>query len=330
MENRVKFKSGDQKKFIKHVVKISGLSTVELAQIANVHPRSFRDWKREKLNMSLSTVEIFLKMFKVSLPEKKEDLVKKWIEARRNRNRKGGLVRFAKYGSPGTEEGRRKGGIKSMYNLRKNGNIPKVKIYKTPVYSSELAEFVGIMLGDGGITSSQCTVTLNREVDAEYVRFVTGLGLKLFGESPKFLERKDSKAIVLYYNGVFLIKYLLSIGLKAGNKVKQQVEVPDWVLLLSEYKKTCLRGLMDTDGGVFNHRYTVNGKNYIYKKISFSNRSTPLLHFVFNTLAELGFNPKIIDKVENKKVWLYNGTEVKRYLSQVGSNNQRLLRHLGG
>lgn len=88
-----------------------------------------------------------------------------------------------------------------------------------------------------------------------------------------------------------------------------------------------MRGLMDTDGGVFLHRYKVNGKGYAYKKISFSNRSVPLLFFVANTLHELGFTPKIIDKIENKKVWLYNEQEVKRYLQIVGTHNARLLKY---
>ena len=87
---------------------------------------------------------------------------------------------------------------------------------------------------------------------------------------------------------------------------------------------------MDTDGGVFLHRYKVGGQEYKYRKISFSNRSVPLLLFVSNTLTELGFTPKIIDKVENKKVWLYNTNEVKKYLEVVGTHNPRLLKWNGG
>ena len=91
-----------------------------------------------------------------------------------------------------------------------------------------------------------------------------------------------------------------------------------------EYSAACLRGLMDTDGGVFLHKYRVNGKIYSYKKICFTNRSVPLLDFVEETLLRLGFNPKKILKVENKKVWLYNSNEVEEYLGLVGTSNQRL------
>lgn len=83
------------------------------------------------------------------------------------------------------------------------------------------------MLGDGGITSRQCAITLNSESDKNYILFVTKLANTLFGQAPKSFKKKGDKAKVLYYNGSSLIQYFLSIGLKIGNKVKQQVDVPE-------------------------------------------------------------------------------------------------------
>ncbi len=330
MELRLKFIAGQQEKFIQEIREKSHLSIKELAQIAGVHERSFRDWNREKLTMTLKAARLFCVKFGHVLPEKQEALVGRWKKGKEEASRIGGIARFKKHGSPGTEEGRRKGGMKSIANLRKNGIIPRIKIYKTPNINKDLAEYVGIMLGDGGITSSQCTITLNSIADSDYAKFVCDLAYKLFGEEPKIYKKKDCNAITLYYNGSALVRYFCSIGLKVGNKVKQQVGVPDWVKNSSSYRIACLRGLMDTDGGVFIHKYTVNGKKYRYKKICFSNRSMPLLFFVKETLSQLGFNPKIIDRVENKKVWLYNENEVSRYLNTVGSHNLRLLKFFGG
>ena len=182
------------------------------------------------------------------------------------------------------------------------------------------------MLGDGCITPGQFNITLNSIADSEYVYFVSQLEKNLFGEEPKSYKRKDSKALVLYYNSRFIIRYLLSIGLKIGNKVRQQVDVPNWIKSHPLYKIACVRGLMDTDGGVFLHRYKVNGKDYFYKKICFSNKSIPLLIFIKAALEELGLNPKVINNVANKQVWLYNNTKVKEYLEKVGTSNPRLLK----
>lgn len=323
---RIKFYPGEQRKFIENVYKRSAYSTNALAGIAGVHPRSFRDWRREKLTMTLAAAELFCNKFNLKLPEDKKVMIERWEKAKEDASRKGGISLFQKHGSPATEEGRRKGGIKAIANLKREGIIPSLKIYRRPEFSEELAEYVGIMLGDGGITPGQCTITCNSIADKNYILFVCSLGKRLFGEEPKLFKRKDCNATIMYYNGSFLIRYFLGIGLKVGNKVKQQVDVPEWIKSSRAFSIACLRGLIDTDGGIFLHKYKVNGKAYAYRKICFSNRSIPLLVFAVNTLKMLGFTPKIIDKVENKKVWLYNEKEVKQYLSIVGTNNSRLLK----
>lgn len=331
MENRYKLPSNLQKRYLLEAEKISGFSADKLAKLFGIVGKSYRDWRRGKYTITQKAVEIIEKKFQIKLPYSKDKALRAWQKEKKAASRKGGIALFKKHGSPATHEGRHKGGIKSIANLRKNGIIPSVRVYKLPnAYSKNLAEFVGIMLGDGGITSGQCAITLNSEADIEYFTFVSELGRKLFGESPKFILRKNCKAIVLYYNGVSLVKYFIQIGLKIGNKVKQQVDVPDWIKNSYIYRISCLRGLMDTDGGVFQHNYKVNGKMYNYQKICFSNRSIPILNFIANVLKELKLTPKIIDKVENKKVWLYNQEEVSRYLRIIGTHNPRLLKNVRG
>jgi len=328
MDNsRLKFITGQQKKFLAEVSNKSSLSIKSLAKIAKIHPRSFRDWKKEKLTMTFVAAQKFVELFDVILPEDKKLLIQRWQKAKGRASRIGGLALFRKRGSPATLEGRRKGGIKAIANLRRNGFVPYVKKYSLPIgFNEKLAEYVGIMLGDGCITPGQLNITLNSVADRQYVYFVSQLEKNLFGEEPKLYKRKDSKALVLYYNSRFIIRYLLSIGLKIGNKVRQQVGVPDWIKSDPLYRIACVRGLMDTDGGVFLHRYKVNGKDYLYKKICFSNMSIPLLIFVKETLNQLGFTPKMINNVVNKQVWLYNNKEVRDYLKKVGTSNPRLLK----
>lgn len=328
---RIKFLRGQQTEFLSQVIFKSKFSTKQLAHLAGVHSRSFSDWKKENSTMSLSAAELFCKQFKVVFPEDKSVMETRWKNTQKEANKKGGYGRFYKYGSPGTQEGRSKGGKISLEKLRAEGRASKIKQYtflKEP--NKDLAELIGIMLGDGGIHLGQCTITLNAEKDKKYAEYISSLGEKLFGEKPKFFKRKNECTLVVYYYGSALVEYLLSLGLRSGNKVRQQVGVPEWILESIEYKKACLRGLMDTDGGIFLHRYYVKGKRYQYKKLSFTNRSVPLLRFVNQTLQELGFTPKVIEQVANKKVWLYNMQEVNRYLDIVGTSNSRLLALYGG
>lgn len=328
METRIKFLPRQQRLFLLQVAEKSSFSTEKLAKLAGVVGRSYRDWRREKLTMSLRAAEVFCNRFDIVLPEKKELLVRRWRNAKKKAARIGGLNCYKKHGSPGTLEGRRKGGRKALYILRKRGIIPWKKSYALPSgFSEELAEYMGILLGDGGLTQWQVCITLNSEADKNYIPFVVSLGKQLFGIEPKLIKRKHSKAIVIYYNGVKLVNYLTKIGLKTGNKIKQQVDVPSWIKSSITYRTACLRGLMDTDGGVFLHRYKVRGKTYTYKKISFANRSLPLISFVSKTLKIVGLTPKIFDKMDTKRVWLYNKDEIEEYLNLVGTHNPRLLKY---
>ena len=300
----------------------------EIASITSVSPRTIRDWRREKFNITKNAINKINDSLKHPESINVDGLVEKWQKMRSDLNRIGGIAHYKKYGDFGTIEGRRKGGSKALSILRSRGIIPLCKHFLLPrKFSVELAEFVGILLGDGGITKEQVTVTLNSEADKQYAGYVSNLGNKLFSDKPTVSKRKNCKAIDIRFSGKQLVEYLVKNGLKVGDKVRQQVGVPDWIQNSKSYTKMCLRGLMDTDGGVFTHKYKVNGKQYAYRKICFSNRSLPLLHFVFQTLMEMGFSPKLVDKVENKKVWLYNTHEVDKYLSFVKSSNERLSKH---
>lgn len=331
---RLKFPPGKQRKFLEKVLQKSRLTTSELARILSVSSRTVRDWKREKYCISTRAINLFHKELGIEMPAEKEKYIASWRKARLEASRVGGFAHLEMYGSLGTPEGRRKGGKKAMQILRKRGVASVTKKFKYPQYGAKLAEWVGIILGDGCLTTGQVAISLNRIADKEYIPFVASLGYKLFGEKPRVFIRESQNTAVVYYSGIKLVNYLLELGLETGNKVRQQIKVPCWILKKPQYKKACLRGLMDTDGGIFIHKYKVGGKEYSYKKLNFSNRSLPILYFVADTLEELGFSPKTIDTtrtVESERVWLYNSNEVQKYLEAVGSHNMRLFRyHQGG
>ena len=108
-----------------------------------------------------------------------------------------------------------------------------------------------------------------------------------------------------------------------GNKIKQNIDIPRWVKRSRTFSIACLRGLVDTDGCVFVHKYKVNGKTYGYKKLVFTSYSKPLLCSVSKVLKNIGLTPRLsgmrdirIDSVEN----------VKRYFDLVGTHNHKLLK----
>lgn len=331
MENRYKIPAHIQKSYFEQVEKVSNVHGDHLASLFGVVGRTYRDWKRGKFPVPEKAIDIIEKQFHVPFPSSKQIALRAWMDTRTAAAIKGGLKRVQKYGSPGTPEGRSRGGKRGLATLRERGLIPKAKpFYEPKNYSAQLAEFVGILLGDGHIDKTQWTITLNATADYNYVHYVFDLVERLFHFSPSLSFRPTYNVAILAGSGIRSIQYLTHIGLMIGNKVKQQVGIPEWITKNSSYHPHCLRGLVDTDGGIFKHTYTVNNKSYTYTKLCFVNRSLPILHFVYNTLEEIGLNPKLIDKVDNKRVWLYNQNEVRQYLERVGTNNPRVRANMGG
>jgi len=108
-------------------------------------------------------------------------------------------------------------------------------------------------------------------------------------------------------------------GLKPGNKVKNQVGIPGWIDKNIEYSKACLRGLIDTDGSFYQHRYGSGAKKYNYLKLCFSNCSKPLLNSVLMILRRL----KLKAYLHGNNVSLYSVADVKRYFEEIGTNNPK-------
>lgn len=127
-------------------------------------------------------------------------------------------------------------------------------------YNKLTAELVGILLGDGSIRPYSFGVDLNRIDEAEYVDYVKELIYKVFNKYPREELREDKegrkfgKGIRLKINGVKIIQSLIELGLKIGNKIENQIGVPEWILNNRDLNLSCLRGLFDTDGNIDIHK----------------------------------------------------------------------------
>jgi len=123
-------------------------------------------------------------------------------------------------------------------------------------------------------------------------------------------------------SSIDLVDYLIKMGLKSGNKMKLQVDIPGWIKNNKLYSIACARGLMDTDGCVFTHSYKVNGKNYFYKKLSFTSYSRPMLKSFNDILKSVGMRTRLF---HDRDVRIDSIEDVKKYFALIGSHN---LKHL--
>ncbi len=324
---RVVFGKGQLDEFLENCKNNTGLSLPQLAKIISVDRHTLNDWRREKLLPNLEKLQLLSKYTAVELPPIIETKSENWGSS------KAGYLKQQKYGCTLQVEDRARGGHNSQVARKKNPEYYRLlgcKVRKKFIYPSKdnpyFAEFIGIMLGDGHIGSNgQLCITLNSIADKQYLGYVVQLISQLFGYSPSCFKEKSFNAINIYLSGKDVIDFLVSSGMKIGDKVRQQVAVPEWIQVNPELSRWCLRGLMDTDGGIFTNEYTINGRSYVYPKTNFTNASQPLLDFVYQTLKNNGFHPN--NKVP-RKIWLYSQVESRKYLEVFGSSNERLLKKL--
>jgi len=250
------------------------------------------------------------------------------IKAKIANARLGGLRCMALHGNPGTPEGRSKGGKTSVRFFQQNPALAKKlgfilrKNITCPEKSAELAEIVGIILGDGSLPGKhQLIISFNSKTDEEYARYLRSTLQKLFMVDPHVHYRNNNNGAEIIVSSSSLVEFLEKLGLEKGNKVKNQAAVPGWINEKLGYRLACLRGLMDTDGGLYLHRYNSGGRVYKYMKLCFTNCSKPLLNFVFDVLKSLNFKVYL----NNVHVSVYAASEVKRYFTEVGSHNQKHL-----
>jgi DNA-binding transcriptional regulator WhiA len=180
--------------------------------------------------------------------------------------------------------------------------IPKSK-------NADLAEFIGIMLGDGKLSYFQVAVTLGSKEES-YAQYVVELIWKIFNVRPKIAIRKNGFRDV-YLGSVELTKWLREQGL-VYNKVLFQVDVPRWIFKKPEFMKRFLRGFFDTDGSIYKLRWGC--------QISFCNRAMPLLKSARNMLLYLGYSAS---RISGSNLYITKRVDVSRFWREIKPQNPK-------
>ena len=238
--------------------------------------------------------------------------------------RKGGLARTRLYGNPGTPEGRRKGGLRSLKtHKRKKTGFKLLHEVAVPKNSTTLAELLGILAGDGHISEYQASVTTNSETDLEHALFVKSLFERVFKIPASLSKRKRQKAVVVVLSSKAACQILVSKGMVAGHKITGGLRIPAWVRREGPFLRAFIRGLFDTDGCVYTDRHIIKGRLYENIGMAFTNRSLPLLQDFKDTLESLNFHPTQKTKYT---VFLRRKEEIRRYFELIGSSNPKHLK----
>lgn len=195
--------------------------------------------------------------------------------------------------------------LKTKYLNRRNDVV-------IPKQSLKLAEFFGVMFGDGHVSQYQTSVTLGTK-ELEYVKYVQLMMQNLFIVPATICVRKSGYRDV-YIGSTQITSWLLSQGL-VHNKVAAQVDIPPWIYTRQAYMKSFIRGFFDTDGSVYRLRFGT--------QISLTNKSMPLLKSLRKMLITLGYKPS---EVSSYRVYLTRKVDLNRFFREIRPANSKHLR----
>jgi len=205
-----------------------------------------------------------------------------------------------------------------LYLTRKD-TIPYSPLPK----NEDTAELISIMLGDGHLADihndKKVQITLNRIDEENYFKYVGQLLKKIFPNADFRITKTKGKGYDwktvnsrIHYALCELGKGIKKQGLLPGDKVENQVSVPEWILSNKSYIKRALKGLFDTDGSI-----SVSRKNQL--TISFSNSSKNLVEDFHLMCNKIDVHSGEIFEVRNGswRVAIHDSIEIKKFLNMV-------------
>ena len=204
--------------------------------------------------------------------------------------------------------------------------------------SEELAEFIGILTGDGYMNyypyqeKYLIEIAGNSILDKDYLTTdVNEMVNSLFNINPavRFLKGQNTMNLRIISKGIF--NFLMQCGFKNGRK--GQIGIPLWIQENEKYMDAFTRGLADTD---FSFHWRKN-----YPIINAGLKSNTLIYLVSSHLLRQGFSVAGPYKEIVKDKRGYNDSIIYRialnghknlenWINNIGFRNDRHLRKISG
>lgn len=209
-----------------------------------------------------------------------------------------------------------------------NGKDIRKKINLSSEPTQELAEIIGIMLGDGNLYLDKKlkfhTVICFNKNETSYLNYVKNLFEKYLYPYQFRIQELKSEFFLMNVSKC-VGRVLVLTGLMEGNKIKNKVKIPKWVFSNKKFIISLLRGIFDTDGCIYR-------KYDNYMQIQFKFASYVLNESVREALIKLNYSPTRIQKGYSFrgdvfwKFYLSRQSEVKRFFFEIKPANSK---HIG-
>lgn len=160
-----------------------------------------------------------------------------------------------------------------------------ISTYPELIKNGDLAELIGVTLGDGHICVYPRTEELRIVSNANnpgFVKRYSTLIENVFGKKAYIVPSKTSKCIKV---GLYQKHISKRMDISSGARGALTISVPEWILENKDYIVRYLRGLYEAEGS-----FCIHEKTYTHKLL-FSNVNESMLDNVYNLMVMLGFHP---------------------------------------
>lgn len=189
-------------------------------------------------------------------------------------------------------------------------------------FDKRMAEFVGIMLGDGYINfpkQPRIKIAFNSIVDKEYFNLVDQLLVNLFKTKIIKEHRRNENTSNLYMFERRIIRQIINeVGLIPSPKW-ERAKIPQWVFE-ERLEKHVVRGYFDTDGCVV----ITNNNGTIYPRLEMKVSPSPMQNQFIAILQRYNFkfgaHPIGKGKV---RIQLNGKKELKKWNTIIGFTNPK-------
>jgi intein/homing endonuclease len=190
--------------------------------------------------------------------------------------------------------------------------------------NNELAELVGLMLGDGCLSNSSgrhmIYISGHKVDDLEYHSKITkNLFKSIFNKDVKINFRKDENTLFIRFSDKTIFEKFSSLGLPIGIKYSN-LKIPK-EFLSKKLFLPFMRGLFDTDGCLV---FSKQHKSIpYYPRIEISSKSQIFLLDIFEKLKKYGFYGSVSKKGQQFRLEIPGFKNISLWLSLIGSNNPK-------
>ena len=197
--------------------------------------------------------------------------------------------------------------------------------------NEQLAEFVGILLGDGCLGMYKCKsgnkisiqhrvkISLDSRNEIKYASYIESLIRQLFKIKPQIKIRKNENTLDILIFKKDLLNFLLNeVDLKISPK-RNKAKIPSFYLK-NKFELFVLKGYFDTDGCIA----SVNNNGILYPRIEMKICKSPMQRQFIDILRRNNFRFESY-KIENENIRIQlNGVkELKKWHNLIGFSNSK-------